>query len=137
MLSFMLTFAQATSEGRAKGQASNSALSKRSKVAQCLEMQEKLKEDIFDPSTSKSQRALLIKAWDTLEERIRVLKGLPLPGSRKPEPERRRVGKAGSMLALAGQAGQADRYPAHEPAYHVVHDGQGGQASQGSVVQQA
>jgi hypothetical protein len=31
--------------------------------------------------------AALLKSWDTLSNRVRILRGRPLPGSRRPPPE--------------------------------------------------
>ena len=55
-------------------------------LKQAVAMQAVLYQDIMSPDTRPSDRAQLARAWDTLEERKRVLRGKPLPGSLKPPP---------------------------------------------------
>lgn len=44
----------------------------------------------------RARRALaisaLVKAWETASDRVRILRGHPLPGSRKPEPRKPKNG---------------------------------------------
>lgn len=75
-------FQQSTQAGRSKGQASNRALSARSKIAQTLDIQRVVIADINNPATKPSDRAQLVRAYDVLEERLRILRNRVKPGSR-------------------------------------------------------
>lgn len=50
-----------------------------------VEMQRLLADDVRSPDTRPSDRAKCVLAWDKLEDRKRILKGKPLPGSQRPE----------------------------------------------------
>jgi hypothetical protein len=74
-------FEQSMDEGRRKAAASIAALSRRSKLSQCLEMQEELRLAVLDPLFPREKKAAMVAAWDKLEDRIRILRDKPLPGS--------------------------------------------------------
>jgi hypothetical protein len=74
-------FEQSMDEGRRKAAASIAALSRRSKLSQCLEMQEELRLAVLDPAFPREKKAAMVAAWDKLEDRIRILRDKPLPGS--------------------------------------------------------
>ena len=54
-------------------------------MSQVIEIQNKVHSEIIDPLTDKKTLAALARAWCDLEERRRVLRGVPLPGSYRPE----------------------------------------------------
>jgi len=67
-----------------------------------IEMQKVLMRDILSPSTTGVVRVRLIDAWDKLEDRKRILRNKPLPGSLvhdkvRPGKRQRQLGE--SMLA--------------------------------------
>ena len=51
---------------------------------QLFEMQSVLHKATVDDSTPAKDKAACARAWETLEERKRILRGRPLPGSLKP-----------------------------------------------------
>lgn len=62
--------------------------------SEAIEIQATLKADIDSSETTPAARAQLARAWDTLEERKRILRNRPLPGSLKPEPKSKTKRKA-------------------------------------------
>ena len=76
---------------------------------QILRMQASLLESATDRSVPPHIRAAAARAWDVLEERIRIIDGKPLPGQLRPElqalralrKERQSAHKA--MLSIAPQ----------------------------------
>jgi hypothetical protein len=60
---------------------------------QLLDMQAVLLRCVLDPDTKPSDAAQCARAFDVLEERIRILRGKPLPGQLRPDlvpkPQRR------------------------------------------------
>ena len=58
-------------------------------MAACA-IQKRLLADILNPKTTSKDRAALAKSWDVLENRKRIFKMKPLPGSMRPEQERAR-----------------------------------------------
>lgn len=97
-------FEQSTEEGRAKAHATLAALGRRSKVAQCLEMQAVLKDAVLDPKVSVKDKASLASAWDRLEDRIRILRDKPLPGSYSHEKIKRAKHQLGGLSGLSSLA---------------------------------
>ena len=69
-------------------------LSRKSKVRQCLEMQESLYCVVRDQDAKPLERASCARSWDVLEERIRILRNRVKPGSRNvsvsEQPEKKR-----------------------------------------------
>ena len=74
---------------------------KRNSLRQVLQLQQAafdttllLKEDVLGSQDATlrarigSSIAQLVRSWDTLEDRKRILRGRPLPGSFKPEKEK-------------------------------------------------
>jgi hypothetical protein len=61
---------------------------RRGALSQILELQRLLVVDAVNPETTASARAQVARAWEVLEERKRILRGRPLPGSFKPEKEK-------------------------------------------------
>jgi|WetSurMetagenome_2_1015567.scaffolds.fasta_scaffold1269446_1 hypothetical protein len=57
---------------------------KRVALRQVLQLQQRLFEESGKAGVKPSDLAQLARAWDILEERKRILKGRPLPGSLKP-----------------------------------------------------
>ena len=85
-------------------------LARRSKLLQILEMQEDLKKDM--QGASPIHKSALISAWDKLEERLRILRGKPLPGSLVHDKV-----KVTSRRALRSASGLlVDYAPAEHPA---------------------
>lgn len=58
---------------------------------QALEIQQLLMQDLKADDTKPIARAALARAWEVIEERKRILRGKPLPGSKKPLPDKPRV----------------------------------------------
>lgn len=54
---------------------------------QALEIQTLLMADLRDEETKPIARAALARAWEVIEERKRILRGKPLPGSKRPATE--------------------------------------------------
>jgi hypothetical protein len=61
---------------------------RRGSLHQILAMQHALVGDALAEDTTASARAQVARAWCELEERKRILRGRPLPGSFKPERQR-------------------------------------------------
>lgn len=81
-------------------------------------MQERLEKRILDLSLPDEKLASLISAWDKLEDRVRILRNKPLPGSlvhEKRSSVRNRGAKLQAMLASEREAAQsveaADQQP--------------------------
>ena len=85
-------------------------LARRSKLLQVLEMQEELRDEMKG-ALQPMQRAALISAWDKLEERLRILRNKPLPGSLSHEKRlpRGATRKAAQLSALASYATEPGR----------------------------
>lgn len=88
---------QRTEGGRA-GATTNALNAKWSKLRQCLEAQKVIYSDLVSPLTEPKERCNLTRAWDILEERIRILRGKPLPGALKPESKSKRKPAAMHVL---------------------------------------
>lgn len=62
---------------------------------QCCQIQKLLMADMQNGVTTPAQRASLAKAWDTIEDRKRILKGKgqpkPVDAEKKPRPMMRSV----------------------------------------------
>ena len=65
---------------------------RRCALRQALQIQERVFEESLKSGVKPSDLAHLARAWDCLEERKRILRGRPLPGSLKPEKPRRNHG---------------------------------------------
>ncbi len=60
-------------------------------LTQVVQLQDIIFNEVVNNRPEKgNELASLVRAWCDCEERRRVLKGVPLPGSRKPEPRQRR-----------------------------------------------
>ena len=59
---------------------------KRTHIANLLELQELILSKAKADDLAARDLSSLALAWERLEERLRVLRGRPLPGSLKPEP---------------------------------------------------
>jgi hypothetical protein len=69
---------------------------KRTHVANLLQLQELILSKAQADDLAARDLSSLALAWERLEERLRVLRGRPLPGSLKPEPAAKRGrGRAG------------------------------------------
>jgi uncharacterized membrane-anchored protein len=53
--------------------------------SQIIEMQQLLLADIRNPATKPTDRAQCVRAYDVLEERLRILANKPLPGQLRPD----------------------------------------------------
>jgi hypothetical protein len=60
---------------------------RRNALRQALELQRRVYEDAIKPDVRAADLAQLVRGWDTLENRKRILRGRPLPGSLKPKPK--------------------------------------------------
>lgn len=58
---------------------------RRNSLRQALQLQQRVFEEAVKPGVKPLECAQLVRAWDCLEDRKRVLRGKPLPGSYKPE----------------------------------------------------
>lgn len=85
-----------------------------------IEMQAILLKDIRNAKTSPVQRAQCARAYDVLEERLRILNNKPLPGMLRPdiaqEREAKRAGKrkGPSLLPLPEVPSVESSSPIHE-----------------------
>lgn len=59
-------------------------------LTQLYAMQDVLNTSVLDPATPIRERAQCACAWERLEERKRILRGRPLPGSLRPKPKHKR-----------------------------------------------
>jgi len=64
---------------------------KRHALRQALQLQQCVFEEGIKPGVKPVELAQLARAWDCLEERKRILRGRPLPGSLKPEKTKPRM----------------------------------------------
>ena len=55
--------------------------------AEALKIQRLLMKDMENAETTPTQRAVCARAWEQLEERLRILRGKPLPGQLRPDLE--------------------------------------------------
>jgi hypothetical protein len=62
---------------------------KRNSLRQAIQLQQRVFEESNKPGVKPIELAQLARAWDCLEERKRILRNKPLPGSLKPQPPRR------------------------------------------------
>lgn len=99
MVAAALNLVPASAQTRSNGHATQSSESKRVRLKNAVfiedftsealrGMRESLSFD--DPSTARDNALALasaVKSWDTATERVRILKGEPLPGNRKPLPD--------------------------------------------------
>ncbi len=76
---------------------------------QLLDMQAKLLADVLNPATKPLERAACARAYEVLEERIRIINGKPLPGHLKPETPRTLRKRTKAIIAIAS----ADLPPSH------------------------
>ena len=80
------TFAQVMARSRRR-------FGRQTAKTQLLDMQAVLLADVLNPRTKPTDRAQCARAYDVLEERLRILKGKPLPGQLRPDlvpkPQRR------------------------------------------------
>jgi hypothetical protein len=58
---------------------------KRNALRQALQLQQRVYEEGIKKGIRPIELAQLARAWDVLEDRKRILRGRPLPGSLKPE----------------------------------------------------
>jgi hypothetical protein len=58
---------------------------RKSAKSDLLSMQAILLERLKDPKTTDCDKARLALAWERLEERLRILRGKPLPGMLRPD----------------------------------------------------
>lgn len=72
-------------------------------IAQIIAMQANLYRIAVDSSLPPKDCSQAALAWERLEERKRILKGVPNPGSLKPEPK----GKAKRPVQMLGPIGDA------------------------------
>jgi len=55
---------------------------------QLFELQDVLFKQTLDPNTEAKDKAACARAWEQLEERKRILRGRPMPGSLRPSENR-------------------------------------------------
>ena len=60
---------------------------RRREKTQILDLQARLYELATDAETEAKDVAACARAWDVLADRVRILKGKPLPGQRRPVPD--------------------------------------------------
>lgn len=63
---------------------------RRLSLRQALELQQLVFDTAFGGTAKPAEIAQLARAWDVLEDRKRVLRGKPLPGSLKPQQKARK-----------------------------------------------
>lgn len=64
----------------------NKAGGRKSAITDILKMQDVLKARCLDMKTGPKEQSSCALAWERLEERKRILRGKPLPGSLRQEP---------------------------------------------------
>lgn len=114
------TFNPLSDEQKSTGRTTQARDAKRNKVRQCLAMQDITRSDILAPETSPMERAALIRAWDVLEDRIRILRGKIKPGNRNVSvreemPSRKKVAILSSMAPYLPSAQPAEPTEPLEP----------------------
>ena len=70
---------------------------RRTALRQALELQERVFAEGIKLEVKPMELAQLARAWDCLEDRKRILRGRPLPGSLKPEKQKPRTHDQGSV----------------------------------------
>ncbi len=69
-------------------------------VQEAIAIKQLLMKDMADPKTTPVARAALARAWSTVQESIRVMRGIPLPGQLRPDLDP-------AMNAKRGKRGKA------------------------------
>lgn len=84
-----------------------------SQLRQAVDMLGELYDAVLDEKTEARDKASCARAWDSVAERIRILRGQPMPGVLRPEAKvkGRRTGSRASPIETAGK----------EPANEVAH----------------
>lgn len=76
--------------------------------SQVLRMQAAMLKAATDPNVQPHIRAQCVRAWDVLQERLRILDGKPLPGNLRPELEQRQRKSRSQLIALPVESSQAN-----------------------------
>ena len=66
-------------------------------LRQALQLQQRVFDEGIKPGVKPLELAQLARAWDCLEDRKRIIRGRPLPGSLKPEKQKQRRQDQGSV----------------------------------------
>ena len=88
----MLTL-QHRADGNLASRETKSAKSIPSQIRQCVDNQRVLRAIIDCPDSKPLEVASCVRAWDEMSERIRILRGKPLPGALQPGEKARRSGR--------------------------------------------
>lgn len=77
---------------------------KKRSLRQAVELQTLVYQRAKDRDLKANDLASLARAWDILEERMRILKGQPLPGSMKPvaKPQKQRATGSSMLIDVVG-----------------------------------
>lgn len=67
---------------------------------QAIAMQASLLASATDPEVPPHIRAACARAWEVLEERLRILSNTPLPGQLRPDLEQRRTSRSRKPKAM-------------------------------------
>lgn len=94
-------------EIRARGPVASKILTRSFRVSETLAIQSDVRKRMTNPKLSAAALAHLVRAWDTLEDRLRELRGLPKAGFLRPEKQSKRKGALGIVPMSAPGAPQA------------------------------
>ena len=84
-------------------------------VQDAIAIQHVLKKDIADPKTTPLARAALARAWATVQDSIRVMRGIPLPGQFRPDELPSKKARRGKVIELAEEPREAPETPTPNP----------------------
>lgn len=109
----VFTRANAAAMG-AKGGRNRKGKGRKSPRQQIIELQASLHRDATQEGTRPDHRAACARAWDVLEDRLRVLDGKPLPGQLRPDIEQARKSRRGvgaTLLSLPIEDDEKESLP--------------------------
>lgn len=80
-------------------------------VQDAIAIQHVLKTDIANPKTTPLARAALARAWATVQDSIRVMRGIPLPGQFRPDELPSKKARKGKLIEIAEAPAEAPEQP--------------------------
>jgi len=90
------------------------AMRKTKSLTQLYGMQAVLNVAVLDPTTPTKEKAQCALAWERLEERKRILRGRPLPGSLRPKPETKRAHRKPQPVTPLFERERPEPAPSHQ-----------------------
>ncbi len=70
-------------------------------VQEAIAIKQLLLKDMADPKTTPLARAALARSWAVVQDSIRIMRGIPLPGHLQPGAESLKKAKRGKLIELA------------------------------------